>query len=147
MGELVALGGSRTGDVPRVLRSRPRRRRAPPLGGLDISTPEGLEAYHQWLTTGTIPGEGADFVSDQATVQTYDYTSGSTFGIEAGPFGMSSDTTGMHGYETVVTHGDGSQQQIFTQQWADAGTLTYTEDAASGGVTGSPARTRTPSRR
>ena len=103
---------------------------------LDISTPEGLEAYHQWLTTGTIPGEGADFVSDQATVQTYDYTSGSTFGIEAGPFGMSSDTTGMHGYETVVTHGDGSQQQIFTQQWADAGTLTYTEDAASGGVTG-----------
>lgn len=101
----------------------------------DPSSSEGMSAFGSYIFGGDLPKDGTTGVSDIAMVKTFEYGAGGESTYTVGSGSMTHGNTDMTGFETIVTHPDGSIEQVYTQQHTDGASVTY-RDSGSGSLTG-----------
>lgn len=75
----------------------------------DLSTPEGLAGYNDFLANGTIPSQNGRGVSDVATIEKLDYSSESGGNVSLGPIDLSFKGQKNTGASVTTTYPDGTR--------------------------------------
>lgn len=84
----------------------------------DLSTDEGMAAYNDFLTTGTLPGDNGDGVSNVATIEKVDFSSQTQLSGKLGPLKLTLDGAQNTGNMVVTTFPDGSMERTADLQYS-----------------------------
>ncbi|MGO1542348.1 MAG: LysM peptidoglycan-binding domain-containing protein [Luteimonas sp.] len=84
----------------------------------DLSTEEGMAAYNDFLSTGTLPTDNGEGVSEVATIEKMDYSSQSQISGKLGPINLSIDGAENTGNMVVTTLADGSVERTVDLQYS-----------------------------
>jgi hypothetical protein len=103
---------------------------------LDVSTPEGWQAYQNFIGAGTLPAQDAPGTSNPTTSTSDTSTHTDSAGIKIGPIGGSSGGTTVTGQIVETKHPDGSSQTTAFTRRGDVVAATEYDRDASGNIVG-----------
>ncbi|MBJ6978617.1 LysM domain-containing protein [Luteimonas sp. MC1895] len=97
----------------------------------DLSTPDGLAAYNDFVATGTMPADNGPGVSEVKTIEKLDYSSQAKVDVKLGPLELGIDGAQNTGDSVVTTYPDGTAERTVNLQYSGnvPMTLTQTFDA------------------
>jgi hypothetical protein len=103
---------------------------------LDISTPEGWQAYQNFIGAGTLPVQDAPGTSNPTTATSDTSTHTDSGTIKIGPIGGSSGGTTVTGQIVETRHPDGSSETTAFSRRGDVVAATEYDRDASGNIIG-----------
>jgi hypothetical protein len=103
---------------------------------LDISTPEGWQAYQNFIGAGTLPAQGAAGTSNPTTSTSDTSTHTDSGTIKIGPIGGTSGGTTVTGQIVETKHPDGSSETTAFSRRGDVVAATEYDRDASGNIIG-----------
>ncbi|MEN1926464.1 LysM peptidoglycan-binding domain-containing protein [Luteimonas qiangzhengi] len=84
----------------------------------DLSTEEGMAAYNDFITTGSLPEDNGDGVSNVATIEKVDFSSQTQLSGKLGPLKLTLDGAQNTGNMVVTTFPDGSMERTADLQYS-----------------------------
>lgn len=104
----------------------------------DLSTDAGRAACNDFMTSGTLPEDNGEGISDVQTIEKLDYSSQTRFDAELGPIDIGIGGAQNTGSSVVVTEPDGSMTRTVNLQYSDnvPMAVSQTFDADGNEITG-----------
>lgn len=100
----------------------------------DLSTPQGREAYNDFLVTGSMPGDNGTGVANVQTVQTIDYHSQTDLQASLGPVDFTFEGGANTVNSVVITQPDGTSTQTLRASYFDGLPLTISRRFEANGT-------------
>jgi hypothetical protein len=97
---------------------------------INIATPEGWNAYQQFLATGRLPERGATGASNPTASTTTKFTDSATLEAQLGKWSLGGQLKDAEGNLVDTRHADGKREQSFSIRYNDVGLeVTARQDA------------------
>ena len=93
----------------------------------DLSTPEGLAAYNDFVANGNMPADNGPGVSEVKTIEKLDYSSQSKVDVKLGPLELGIDGAQNTGDSVVTTYPDGTAERTVNLQYSGNVPMTLTQ--------------------
>lgn len=93
----------------------------------DLSTPEGLAGYNDFVANGNMPADNGPGISEVKTIEKLDYSSQSKIEAKLGPLELGLDGAKNTGDSVVTTYPDGTAERTFNVQYSGNVPMTLTQ--------------------
>ena len=93
----------------------------------DLSTPEGLAAYNDYVANGNMPADNGPGVSEVKTIEKLDYSSQAKVDVKLGPLELGIDGAQNTGDSVVTTYPDGTAERTVNLQYSGNVPMTLTQ--------------------
>jgi hypothetical protein len=99
---------------------------------IDISTPEGWDAYQKFLASGEMPCDGAAGTSNALSISSIDYSGSTTAEVKAGRIKLGGVLNDAEGSVAEIRHADGRVDRVSQARYNDVGVaITENQDGTT----------------